>query len=159
MKKTLAFLFCALLLTACQPKWPETPTYRYPNRMLVELSAQAHANEIGGYVASIAPTGSMRPVIQDYDLVVISSPKKDPYENLQKGDIVRYDATSSPYFGHGTMFNSVIHRAVYQDKDGWIMSGDNNAMTEMKWRLTKETYLGKLVAIYRLDAIVPPAAK
>lgn len=159
MKRIL--LACVLLLsvTACQPKMKEVPTYRYPESRVVQLSAYAHAKDIGGYVSWIAPTGSMKPLLQDWDYVVISSPDKDPYENIQAGDVVSYDASKSPHFDGSEMYKRVMHRAVMKDRLGWVMSGDANAHTESKWRLTKENYLGRLVAIYRLDFTAPDVPK
>ena len=150
MRRLMLAIVLLVSVTACQPKMKEVPTYTYPDKNLVIGSAVAHANEIGGYVSYIAPTGSMRPVLQDYDYVVISSPQKDPYENIQEGDIVSYDARKSPYYNRDDQYARVMHRAVLKRGDGWVMSGDANAVTESRWRMTKDTYNGRLVAVYRL---------
>lgn len=157
MRKALSIALLLLSVTACQPKFKDVPTYRYADSAVVSLSAQAHAKDIGGSIGWIAPTGSMEPTLKAYDFVVISSPAKDPYENIQNGDIVSYDPAGSPHIMAG--ISRVMHRAVQKDSLGWIMSGDANAHTENKWRLTAPAYHGRLVAIYRLDFTAQSAAK
>ena len=140
--------FLALFVLGCQPKQREVPTFVYDSPRVTELSAAAHAKDVGGYVSLILPpTSSMSPTLEIGDYVVVSSPANDPFENIVAGDPVRYLAHGSPHFSPDT--GAIIHRAVLKDSYGWIMSGDANAHSESKWRLTRENYLGRAVAIYR----------
>lgn len=144
----LASALLLLALAGCAPRRIEVPLYRYDNDTVVRLSAEAHARDIGGLALWVQPTGSMRPTIQDYDWVVVALPDKAPYAGVQEGQVLLYNAE---WTAPGTP--RVLHRAAQKDRDGWIMSGDNNAHYESKWRVNAANYLGRAVAIYRTRAL------
>lgn len=104
-------------------------------------SAYFHAQSIDGNVSLIAPTGSMRPLLEGGDYVVL---KRVPYAEIKEGDVLSYYAT-----WQSATAPAVIHRAVQKDAYGWIMSGDSVSTTESFARVTEHNYLGKLIAIYR----------
>lgn len=105
------------------------------------LSAAAHAGRVGGRVFTVSFTGSMKPFLMGGENVVVVG----EYPAIKRGDILIYTGALNPY-GPTT---TIIHRAVQKDKDGWIMSGDNNAQTETWSRVRPDNYLGTVVAIYR----------
>jgi hypothetical protein len=153
--KIILIFLSIILLTSCTYKKTEYPVFRYDNETVAMLSALAHANDINGTVSQILPTGSMRPAIYDYDYVIISNPSKDSFENVKEGDIVLYRADWAP-----PLSPPVLHRTVEKDRYGWIMTGDNEASPyENKTRLTSANYLGRLVAIYRLENATPVSSK
>jgi hypothetical protein len=147
--------FVALLATAClaafsgcgYPAPIDPPVYRRPTVAQTSEEARLHARDLpggGGVRYLVMPTGSMEPTITGGDYIVVST--KAPYEDLQPGEIITYRADwtrpDSP---------PVTHRLVQKDSHGWILSGDANSRSEASWRVTKETYIGKVVAIYRVD--------
>jgi hypothetical protein len=149
--KQIALALAFLFVSGCAPKQPEIATYVYDSPTVTALSAAAHAKDVGGYVTNILPTGSMEPTLKGGDMVVVSSPALDPFENIKKGDAVRYAAPGSPHFAADV--GAIMHRAVLRDSLGWVMSGDHNAHSESKWRLTRENYLGRAVAVYRTRSL------
>lgn len=103
--------------------------------------AESRAKQEGGTTYLVAPTGSMRPALQADDIVVV---KKIPFADIKVGDVILYHATWRP---DGSP--PVCHRAVQKDKYGWIMSGDSADRTESFARVTKDNYVGKVMAVYR----------
>lgn len=107
----------------------------------VLCSGKAEAKQLAGPDAiDVLGTGSMYPYIkkapQGADPMktvvayVVAGPKK--YADIQKGDLVVYYAD----WAHGC----VMHQAAQKDKDGWIMTGLNNAQSESFTRVTPETF-------------------
>ena len=47
---------------------------------------------------------------------------------------------------------SRLHRAVLRDRGGWLMSGDNNARSESWDRVTPQTYVGTVEALFEVAA-------
>jgi signal peptidase I len=143
--KLIFTLLALVFLYGCTYKQNEYEVRYFETNEELILAAQIKAIEINGYPSLIMPTGSMRPTIQDYDFVVITSPFKDSYDNITEGDIVRYSADWT------VDKTPVLHRAVLKDNWGWIMKGDNpNNSYENKSRVTAQNYLGRLHSIYRL---------
>jgi hypothetical protein len=107
-----------------------------------QIAAQAHASEINGRAFLVLPTGSMEPLITGGDWVVVDLRVK--YEQIQKGDIVQYQANWLP-----PTAPTVIHMAAAKLGDKWIMDGINNAHYERgSQMLTRADYRGKVVQIY-----------
>lgn len=104
-------------------------------------AAHARSQAIGGFVYAVAPTGSMRPLLDQGDYVVA---KRVPLGEVRVGDVLIYNATWLP-----ASAPPVIHRVVQNDSYGLIMSGDSVSTTESFARVTEQNYVGKLVAIYR----------
>lgn len=93
----------------------------------------------GQKVWQVSHTGSMKPFLQGGEYVVTEA----NYDAIQLGQILVYQA---PYNK-----SPIVHRAVQKDELGWIMSGDSAKHTESWYRVTKDNYLGTVVAVYRLD--------
>jgi len=85
----------------------------------------------------VSYTGSMRPFLQGGEVVVTEA----NYDAIKLGQIVVYQA---PYNK-----SPIVHRAVQKDELGWIMSGDSAKHTESWYRVTKDNYLGTVVAVYQ----------
>jgi len=85
----------------------------------------------------VSYTGSMRPFLQGGEVVVTEA----NYDAIKLGQIVVYQA---PYNK-----SPIVHRAVQKDGLGWIMSGDSAKHTESWHRVTKDNYLGTVVAVYQ----------
>ena len=96
---------------------------------------------VGGWQKAwnVGFTGSMKPFLHGGEIVIT----ENNYDAIKLGQILVY---SAPYSK-----NPIVHRAVQKDNDGWIMSGDANRNTESFYRVTKDNYLGTVVAVYRLD--------
>jgi hypothetical protein len=102
-----------------------------------EAEARQEAAQVNGKVWSVGFTGSMKPLLEGGEYVVSVS----RYETIRKGEVLIY---SQPY--HPI---PIVHRAVQQDRDGWIMSGDSAKRTENWARVTQKEYIGTVVAVYR----------
>lgn len=102
-------------------------------------AATEHAARVGGRPLRVAFTGSMRPHLHGGEVVVAVA----DYGAIQAGSVVCYEGQ----MGDGVT-RMIIHRAVQKDKGGWIMSGDNNAVSETWQRVVPANYLGTVIAIY-----------
>jgi hypothetical protein len=124
------------------PEQKSPPLYAYDTPALVRESARLHARDAGGYVGGpIACCGSMKPVIQDGDYLVIAP---TPFADALLGKIAAY----APAWNKGRL---VAHRFVSGNaKGGFIASGDNNPRSEAFEPVTAATYRGEVIAIYRL---------
>lgn len=115
------------------------------------LDAGLHASDIPngkGRYYWVQPTGSMRPLIDDYDWIVVDTGYA--YSALKGGHVIMYNAewSSAP----------VTHRLRQMDKYGWIVSGDSvrpdiaangkSLTTEADLRVTEANYIGLVVAVY-----------
>jgi signal peptidase I len=97
--------------------------------------AQLTANAVGGQVYTIAPTGSMKPTLDESSVVAV---EKVPLSLLRRGDIVIYrSAAGAP----------VIHRLYQQTGDNWFVLGDNNATIDRE-SVTAANLLGRVCAIF-----------
>lgn len=79
------------------------------------------------------------------DYLVVAGKGNRSFGSLKAGEIITYQADWLPVGAA-----PVTHRLVKRESDGWILSGDDNRQTESKWRVTEKTYIGVVVAIYRL---------
>jgi hypothetical protein len=106
------------------------------------LACENCATVNGGTVVTTSGTPSMEPLIHGKSYAVIV---KRPYESIAKRDILVYmgrpDASKPDRM-------KMLHRAVLHDKYGWMMSGDNNRWSESWDRVTPETYVGIVVALF-----------
>lgn len=130
-----------LLAFGWKPTKNEVPLDLVSSKEEAIGKATEYASKIQGTVHSIAPTGSMRPLLAAEDIVVI---QKVSFDSIKVGDVLVYQATWLP-----PTAAPVIHRAVQKDSYGWIMSGDTARSTESQTRVTEANYLGSLVKIYR----------
>ncbi len=111
------------------------------------LAANALAKSVGGTLVLTSGTRSMEPLIHGRTYVVVA---KRPYRSIARQDILLYrgrpDAAKSER-------RPLLHRAVLQDRYGWLMSGDNNRWSESWDRVTPDTYLGTVVAIFSFPQV------
>lgn len=146
-KLIFACLFVALIcgwaffVSACgYAERIDPPVYTFANDKITAESARLHAKDADGWVTTITCCGSMKPLIQDGDRVVIVA---TPYGDRLKGRVAVY----APAWAKG---GRVAHRLVAGSAaEGFIASGDNNARSEPQERVTAANYLGEIVAIYR----------
>jgi signal peptidase I len=124
-----------LLAFGWKPTMTEVPLY-----VVAKPSNDAHsaASKIGGTVSLVSGTGSMRPMLQEGDFVVLLM---KPIKSVKAGQVVSYVA---PYNK-----NPIIHRVALVDSGGLLMSGDSAPNSESWFRVTESTYRGTLVGIYR----------
>jgi signal peptidase I len=104
--------------------------------------AQLAANAVGGQVYTVAPTGSMKPTLDESSVVTV---EKVAFIELRRGDIVIYrSAGGAP----------VIHRLYEQSGDGWLVLGDNNASIDRE-AVNARNLLGRVCAIFYTAAGAP----
>lgn len=115
---------------------------RCASRGAAFVAGQTYAAAIGGSVIMTSGTPSMEPLIHGKTYAVI---QKRPYEAIAKKDLLVYlgrpDASKPNRM-------TMLHRAVMHDRHGWVMSGDNNRWSESWDRVTAETYVGTVVALF-----------
>lgn len=97
--------------------------------------AQLTATAIGGQVYTIAPTGSMKPTLDESSVVTV---EKVPFSELRRGDIIIYRSVAGV---------PVIHRLYEQHGDRWLVLGDNNASIDRE-AVTDGNLLGRVCAIF-----------
>jgi signal peptidase I len=97
--------------------------------------AQRTADAMGGRVFTIAPTGSMKPTLDENSVVTVEAVD---FNQLQKGDIVIYrDATGVP----------IVHRLYEQSGARWLVLGDNNPAVDHE-AVTSANLVGRVCAIF-----------
>lgn len=102
-------------------------------------AAETLANNIGGQVYAVAPTGSMIPTLDEGSIVTV---EKVPLSRLQKGDIVIYrNAAGTP----------VIHRLFERHGNRWFVLGDGNAAIDRE-TVSAGNFLGRVCAIFYTSA-------
>ncbi len=125
---------------------PNPPKMRCATATEALQEAVRLAAAIDGTVIQTSGTPSMEPLIRGRVFVVI---KKHDYESIRKRQLLVYlgrpDARSEAR-------QSLLHRAVLRDRGGWLMSGDNNARSESWDRVTPQTYLGTVEALFEVAA-------
>jgi hypothetical protein len=100
-------------------------------------AAIKEAARVDGKVWQVSHTGSMEPLLQGGEHVVTVL----AFGSVQKGQVLVYHASYNR--------NPIIHRAVQRDSYGWLMSGDSAPHSESWARVTKDNYIGTVVAVYR----------
>jgi signal peptidase I len=97
--------------------------------------AQQTADTMGGRVFTIAPTGSMKPTLDENSVVAVEVVN---FKELRQGDIVIYrDASGLP----------IVHR-LHQQIDGrWFVLGDNNSSIDRE-AVTPANLVGRVCAIF-----------
>lgn len=97
--------------------------------------AQITAATVGGQVFTVAPTGSMKPTLDESSVVTVETVA---YNDLRAGDIVIYRHSS------GT---PIIHRLFEQSRSGWLVLGDNNGSVDRE-AVTRHNFVGRVCAIF-----------
>lgn len=92
----------------------------------------------------IQPTGSMLPLLQAGDWIVLD--KREPFTKRLLGHVVTYRAAWRPADAP-----PVSHRVVAFDAWGAICEGDPLRGGETGYRVTAANYLGEVVGIYRIS--------
>jgi signal peptidase I len=107
------------------------------------LAAQAHAKERAGLVwYNVLPTGSMEPFLTGGDYIVADSTV--PWEKLQPGDLVVYQASWLP-----ATSPVVCHMIAAKSGSGWVMDGIANRHYENgRQTMYRESYRAKVIAVY-----------
>jgi len=101
--------------------------------------AQLTANAVGGQVYTVAPTGSMKPTLDESSVVTV---EKISFSELRRGDIVIYRSASGA---------PVIHRLYEQSGDSWLVLGDNNPAIDRE-AVRAGNLLGRVCAIFYTSA-------
>jgi signal peptidase I len=99
------------------------------------MMAQRTAEATGGQVFTIAPTGSMKPTLDENSVVAVEAVV---FGQLRQGDIVIYRSAAGV---------PIVHR-LYERVDGcWFVLGDNNASVDRE-AVTPANLLGRVCAIF-----------
>jgi hypothetical protein len=145
LKRTaLALLASGSFLSMAAARTVDVTPAKTPcaSRVAAFSAASLYAAKVGGSLILTSGTPSMEPLIHGRTYVVV---QRLPYASIAKHDILLYkgrpDASKPDQ-------KAMLHRAVLHDSYGWMMSGDNNRWSESWDRVTPDTYLGTVVAIF-----------
>lgn len=133
---TTALLVFALLAQGCasNPSPGTAPRSTLSRGNALKLAKMVAAN-VGGEAYIIAPTGSMRPTLDESSVVTI---EHVAFARLQAGDIVIYRSAAG---------SAVIHRLYERHGESWFVLGDNNSSVDRE-PVTGENLLGRVCAIF-----------
>ena len=99
------------------------------------MMAQQTAMAAGGRVFTIAPTGSMKPTLDENSVVTVEVVN---FDQLRTGDIVIYrNASGIP----------IVHRLYEKVSNEWFVLGDNNSRVDRE-AVTAGNLLGRVCAIF-----------
>ena len=130
---------CALLVTGCSSPSPSSAPRSNVSREHALSLARMTANTVGGQVFTVAPTGSMKPTLDESSVVTV---EQVPFAELRKGDIVIYRS------GNGS---PIIHRLFEQHGSRWLVLGDNNGTVDRE-AVTEHNLVGRVCAIFYTSA-------
>lgn len=89
----------------------------------------------GGKVVAIEPTGSMRPMLDEHCLVVMSD---EPYENIEVRDMIVYKSNNG---------RLIVHRVMEKKRNGRLWTrGDHNKVPDNEY-VTQRNYVGKVFVV------------
>lgn len=134
---SLLFGTALLFLSGCatEPLAPQSSLSR-ENAIAI---AQQTADKLGGRVFTIAPTGSMKPTLDENSVVAVETVK---FDELRAGDIVIYrDNAGLP----------IVHRLHQKAGERWIVLGDNNSSVDRE-TVTPANLIGRVCAIFYTSA-------
>jgi hypothetical protein len=97
--------------------------------------AQLTAKTVGGQVFTVAPTGSMKPTLDESSVVTV---EPVAFAALRQGDIVIYRSASGA---------PIVHRLYEQHGDRWLVLGDNNGSIDRE-AVTQNNLVGRVCAIF-----------
>ncbi|MFT3868642.1 MAG: signal peptidase I [Nibricoccus sp.] len=138
----LAGLSILLLFSGCTTD-PIAPQSGLPRAKALAM-AQQTADAFGGRVFTIAPTGSMKPTLDENSVVTV---EVVPFDDLRVGDIVIYrDSAGLP----------IVHRLHHRSGSRWIVLGDNNSSTDRE-TVTAVNLVGRVCAIFYTSSGASPA--
>ena len=150
----LAAIAMQLLLSGCATRSLETSFSNVPINaptVLIDPTQEMTTLPFDGklYAASLAPTGSMRPTLLDYDLILYA--KGIDFASIEIGDIVLYRNPEK----RGDEDTLICHRVIYRTRSSLTTKGDNNPAMD-PFRVEEDMLYGKLVGVVRGDGL--PAA-
>jgi signal peptidase I len=99
------------------------------------IMAQRTAEAAGGRVFTIAPTGSMKPTLDENSVVAVETVV---FGQLRKGDIIIYRNSAGV---------PIVHRLYEQGNGSWFVLGDNNTAVDRE-AVTPANLLGRVCAIF-----------
>lgn len=124
----------AFFLSGCTTPSPVAPQSNLSRESALAM-AQRTADAMGGRVFTIAPTGSMKPTLDENSVVAVESVF---FAQLRQGDIVIYrDASGVP----------IVHRLYQQTGTSWLVLGDNNTAVDHE-AVTPANLVGRVCAIF-----------
>lgn len=127
-------VLAALFLSGCTSTAPVAPQSNLSRENALAM-AQRTADAMGGRVFTIAPTGSMKPTLDENSVVAVETVD---FAQLRQGDIVIYrDAAGVP----------IVHRLYQQTGVRWIVLGDNNPAVDHE-AVTPANLVGRVCAIF-----------
>ena len=129
-----AVLIAVLALTGCSSPLPVAPRSNLSRESAVTI-AQRTAEVAGGRVFMIAPTGSMKPTLDENSVVAVEAVA---FDQLRTGDIVIYRSLSGA---------PIVHRLYEKVHGCWFVLGDNNARVDRE-AVTEANLLGRVCAIF-----------
>jgi hypothetical protein len=142
-RTALLFLaLCAAVSTVSADTVRNPAKLQYSTQREAMLAANLYAHATGGSLIITSGTKSMEPLIHGKVYAVIA---KRAYASITKSDILVYQGRTNAAKADR---QTILHRAVLQDKYGWMMSGDNNRWSESWDRVTSDNYVGTVVALF-----------
>ena len=132
----------ALVSTAAAETVRNPSKVQYATQREAMLAASLYAHSCNGSLILTSGTKSMEPLIHGKVYAVIA---KRSYASIAKSDILVYQGRANAAKADR---QTILHRAVLQDKYGWMMSGDNNRWSESWDRVTSDNYVGTVVALF-----------
>ena len=129
-----AVLIAVLALTGCSSPLPVAPRSNLSRESAVTI-AQRTAEVAGGRVFMIAPTGSMKPTLDENSIVTVETVA---FGQLRQGDIVIYRNSSG---------EPIVHRLYQQSNGCWFVLGDNNPAVDRE-AVTPANLVGRVCAIF-----------
>ncbi|PTY05083.1 signal peptidase I [Opitutaceae bacterium EW11] len=124
----LAFAGCASTVPTAAPRSAVSPETAL-------TLAQITARSVGGQVFTVAPTGSMKPTLDESSVVAV---EKVAFSELRQGDIVIYRSVSG---------FPIVHRLYEHHGDSWLVLGDNNGTVDRE-AVTAANFVGRVCAIF-----------
>jgi len=127
----------ALILSGCTTSAPVAMTAPQSNlsRASAVQMAQRTAEAAGGNVFMVAPTGSMKPTLDENSVVAV---ERVFFAQLRQGDIVIYRSAAG---------QPIVHRLRAQVQNNWQVLGDNNSAVDREM-VTPANLLGRVCAIF-----------
>lgn len=136
MKNIIATIIFLTLIGLCSGQ-------AFDRTQALKVATAAKMMVPNSQVISVAATGSMKPMLDENCLLVIT---KEPFETVSVRDVVVYTSEKG---------NLVVHRVMEKRRDGSLWTkGDNNGRPDREY-VTSEKYVGKVFSVtyYRGQAL------
>jgi len=122
------------ILAGCTAPVPVAPQSSL-SRENALMMAQRTAETARGKVFTIAPTGSMKPTLDENSIVTVETVA---FGQLRQGDIVIYRNASG---------EAIVHRLYERSNGSWLVLGDNNPTVDRE-AVTPANLVGRVCAIF-----------